>query len=77
MQCKITSPEKTDIFDNITSVILPAAAGVMQVLPQHAEAFIALVAGTVVLEREQEPEKTIGIEGGECYVRDDTVTIVL
>ena len=77
MDCKITSSKKTEIYHNVQSVTLPAHSGQMQILPGHAEAFLLLQKGQIALQEENGSTKTIPVPTGECYVKDDLVTIIL
>jgi len=77
MLCIITSPKKTMQYNNIQSVLLPAFSGEMQVLPRHAEAFVILKKGNVVLKQEGEKKKIINIDNAQCYVRKGQIVIIL
>jgi len=74
----ITSPNETAVYENASSVSVPASLGRMQILPGHAESFVSLKKGAVVLRRAGKPEEKIAqIAGGECYVKNDKVTVIL
>ncbi len=82
--CSITSPDKTTLYEKVVSVTLPAFLGQMQILPEHAEAFVLLKEGDVIVrqldkskEKEGGKENVTHVTGGECYVKDDKVTIIL
>jgi len=74
--CIVTSAEKTKRCGGLRSVILPAYWGRAQILPDHAESFIILKKGDVVLESPEKKE-IVQIEGGECYVKDNAVLVIL
>jgi len=74
MRCRIIFQHKKEEFPKVTSVVLPAFAGEMEVLPGHAEAFIKLRAGTVVLRNRT--ENSIDISSGVCYINNDEVLII-
>ncbi len=75
--CAITSPEKTATYDNLASVSLPAFAGQMQVLPEHAESFVLLRKGEVILQKADGKKESAQIPGGECYIKGDKVSVIL
>ncbi len=75
MQCKIISLDKLEEFDNLKSLTLPASRGEMEILPGHAEAFIELKKGSLILIGSS--NKEIPIEKGVCCVNNDRVVIVL
>ena len=77
INCVITSPKKTIIYKNIKNVILPTFAGQMQVLPGHAESFVLLQKGDILLRKLNNQSETIQIMNGECYIKNDAVTVIL
>ncbi len=77
INCKITSPKETTIYKNVQNITLPAFSGQMQILSGHAESFILLQKGNIVLQQTDNEKETIQNMGGECYIKDNTVTIIL
>ena len=77
MDCLITSPTKTDRYSNIISVVVPGLSGQMQILSNHAEAFIVLGNGYIEIESSDGKLSKLEINGGECYVQKNLVTIIL
>jgi len=77
IHCVITSPRETVIYKDGQSVILPVPSGQTQVLPGHAESFMALSPGNIVLSQANGKSKIIKAAGGECYIKDDSVLIIL
>lgn len=75
MRCLIITPKYREEYRNIQSVILPAFFGELQILPDHAESFVLLKQGKIILEGKK--NKEIFIEKGVCHMRDNTVSIVL
>jgi F0F1-type ATP synthase epsilon subunit len=75
LTCTIISPQKSKVYKNVPSIAVPASWGQAQILPGHAEAFLLLNKGTVILSRAE--QETIQISSGECYVKDNSVKIVL
>jgi len=49
----------------------------MEILAGHAEAFMVLRQGEVMMKMRDDSRKVIKIIQGECHVRDDAVVIVL
>lgn len=77
MTCVITSPEKTLTYGNLSAVSLPAFAGRMQVLPEHAESFVLLREGEIILRKTDGKKESARIPGGECYIKGDRVSVIL
>jgi F0F1-type ATP synthase epsilon subunit len=77
LRCIITSPEETKHYDLVQKVTLPAFFGKAQILPGHAEAFLLLKEGDVVIQSIEEQKKSIQINGGECYIDGSSVVVIL
>lgn len=77
LNCVIVSPTKKEEYQNLQSLTLPAFLGALQVLPKHAETFLALKKGDLVLKKSGGDTKKISILEAECYIKDDKVIIVL
>lgn len=77
INCTITSPKQTIIYKNVQSITLPAFSGQMQILPGHAESFILLQKGELVLSQLNGQSKIIQTINSECYIKNDIVTVIL
>ena len=77
INCTITSPQKTTVYKNARSVTLPALSGQMQILPGHAESFILLRKGNISLRKSNKESEVIQNINGECYIKNDAVTVIL
>jgi len=77
INCTIISPQKTIIYKNMQSITLPALSGQMQILPGHAESFILLQKGNISLRQSNKKNKIIQNINGECYIKNDVVTVIL
>lgn len=77
LHCTITSPKETKHYTNVQSVILPAFSGQAQILPGHAESFLLLEQGNIVLRYSNRQIKTVHIPAGECYATNEAVVVVL
>lgn len=78
LKCTITSKEETKEYGELKSVTLPGYIGQMQVFSGHAETFVLLQDGDIVLvNAESGAEEKIRIQGGECTIRKDNVMIIL
>jgi len=75
--CTITSPANTETYKNLKSVTLPAFSGHAQILPGHAESFLILKKGDISLKQENDQNKKIQIDGGECHIKNDTIAVIL
>jgi len=77
IKCTITSPQKTIIYKDVQSIMLPGFSGKMQILPGHAESFVLLQKGDVSLRQLSRPNKIIQIMNGECYIKNNAMTVIL
>lgn len=77
LSCIVTSANEMVRYDKVHSVTVPSVSGSAQILPGHAEAFIALTKGNITLNISQRPREVMAIIRGECYVRDSAVVIIL
>ncbi len=78
LTCFIFSPDSTKKYDNLRGVSLPALKGQMQVLSNHAESFILLKQGKIVLYKKNGNKKELQIDNeGGCYVTNNKVNIIL
>lgn len=75
MQCFIISAKNKQPFEKVQSITLPAFSGELQILPGHAESFIVLRQGKIILKNKK--INAINIEEGICYIKDDIATIIL
>ena len=77
INCTITSTKETKVYQNVQSIILPAYSGQLQLLPGHTEAFILLQTGKIILKRVHKQDELVQITKGECYAKNDLVSIIL
>lgn len=77
INCTISSATQTKKYGNLTSVTLPASLGQAQILPGHAEAFILLNGGIVILRQSDGQKQSVQISKGGCHVKDNEVMIIL
>jgi F0F1-type ATP synthase epsilon subunit len=76
LNCTVTSAEHTERYSRLKSLAVPAFSGRLQMLPGHAESFILLTPGEIIMDSAQ-GVRTVVIDGGACHVKDDEVTVVL
>lgn len=76
LTCTITSLNKNEIYKNLKSVTIPASSGSMEILNGHAEAFIIISKGKIVLKFSDDKEKIIESNNGECHVKNNKAIIV-
>ncbi len=74
MKCKIVSPDRTREFPRVAAVTLPASGGEMQILPGHAETFVKLRSGAVVLKSKE--KISLPVSESVCYVKNDEILII-
>jgi F0F1-type ATP synthase epsilon subunit len=77
IECVITSPIAKTAYSNLRSVSLPALSGVMEVLPGHAESFVLLTVGSIVLRDQNNHIKKISVKEGECHIYQDGIVIII
>lgn len=77
MRCTITSPEETRQYKDLRSVTLPAFSGEMQVLSGHAESFVSLKRGNILLDRGKGQREALEIASGECYIKSNDLIVIL
>ena len=77
INCIVTSPTKTDAYKDVLSVTLPAFSGPIEVLSNHAESFIFLQKGLISIRLLERKTESIQITGGECYVKNNVITVIL
>ncbi len=76
LNCKIISTKKTDVYENLESVVLMTPSGEVQILPEHAEYFSLLVKGVIYLKKQNKTEE-LEIDEGVCYFSDDNLSIII
>ncbi len=77
INCTITSPKITKVYKDVQSITLPATSGQMQILPGHAESFIFLQEGSILLQQLNKEDEIVQNSDGECHVKDNEVVIIL
>ncbi len=77
LTCTVVSPEENKKYTDLASVFLPTASGQAQIMPNHAEAFFLLKKGSIGFQRSAGDDFSIKTNGGQCFVKDDVVTIIL
>jgi F0F1-type ATP synthase epsilon subunit len=77
INCAIATPEKMTNYQSLASLVLPADSGEMQVLPGHAECFVLLQKGEIVLHHQSGEKNVLAIDGGECHIENNLVQIIL
>jgi F0F1-type ATP synthase epsilon subunit len=77
LNCKITLAEKTKLYSELASVTLPTKSGQMQILPSHAESFVLIEKGNVILKKTDGQEEIWPADKGQCHIKDDEVVVIL
>lgn len=75
IQCDIVTQERTVFSEQVDYVSLPAAEGVMGILPNHAPLLTSLRFGEVMVRLERD-EQYFAIGGGFAEVQPDHVIIL-
>ena len=76
LNCTITSKTSTKKYENLKSVSIPSVSGYMQIMKGHAESFILMKEGEIVLQSKN-GKQSVSILGGECLIQKDDVLIIL
>ena len=77
MTLKIISAEKIEFEGTVTSVTLPGALGLVQVLNNHAALISSLVPGTMTFVTAEGQSQTRDIDGGVADIKDNVVSVCL
>ena len=77
MTLKIISAEKIEFEGTVTSVTLPGALGLFQVLNNHAALISSLVPGTMTFVTAEGQSQTRDIYGGVADIKDNVVSVCL
>ena len=77
LECQILTEKKVLFSGQSQYITLPAANGMMQVLPGHAESFVVLQAGEIVVVTKIGKVRSFTVPGGLGYVRDDQVVVLI
>ncbi len=77
MKCSISSPSKTETYDDLISVTIPIENGVVQIKVGHAEYIVNTIKGEVLCINTSKKIKKLNIEEGVCRVMQDIVMIVV
>ena len=72
---KIASPEKAVFKGNVVSVVIPAKAGRVELIPRRAPMIAMLSVGVVQVE-EGSSKRAFFIEGGIVEIKDDNCIIL-
>ncbi len=76
--CQITSIDNSTSYNNLQSITLPANKGELEILTGHAEAFVLLKTGNIILEKQTGSKEEIKVDtDGGCYIKDNKVNIIL
>jgi F-type H+-transporting ATPase subunit epsilon len=75
IQCDIVTQERTVFSEQVDFVSLPAAEGVMGILPNHAPLLTSLRFGEIMVRRERD-EQFFAIGGGFAEIQPDHVIIL-
>ena len=76
MTLKIISAEQIEFEGEVTSVTLPGALGMFQVLNNHAALIAALAAGKVTYETAEGTQER-EIDGGVADIKNNVVSVCM
>ncbi len=76
LSCSITAPDTTKTYEGLRSVSIPSATGTMQILPGHAESFVLIGDGDVILKSADGHIEILHIGQSECHIHHDQVMII-
>lgn len=77
IHCHLISPQKLTTYKKIESATLPTKSGEIQILPHHAEIFVSLDKGKIILEKENGKRIYLSSKKDSlAYFKDDILFIV-
>ncbi|MBN1444313.1 MAG: ATP synthase F1 subunit epsilon [Planctomycetes bacterium] len=76
LQCTITTPEQRVFEGDATSVVLPAAAGELCILPRHAPLVGSLGFGELRITAPDGSTRRFFVQGGFLQVYQNAVTVL-
>lgn len=76
LHLKIITPLRTALETEVTSILVPAAEGEMEVLPGHADIIAAIANGELVYRAPGKPAGSLFIGGGFLQVNKEEVLLV-
>lgn len=76
-ECRIISPEAVLFSGAAEALTVVDAAGEMQILPGHAETFVALANGQVTVQKTDGTTTSFDSTGGVLHFYDGTAAVVL
>ncbi len=76
IRLEIVTPERLAFSEDVRSVTLPGAAGVMTILPRHAPLMTLLQPGELLIRRPDGEEIYYAVGGGVAEVRPDKVVVL-
>lgn len=76
LTCTIVSPQETLRYEQLAALDVPSSFGRAQILPGHAEAFMALSAGAIVLIYQDGRREEHTVPACECHVEHDEVLVL-
>lgn len=77
LSCTVRSSKGTSFDDVVLSVTVPSPSGQVQILPGHAEAYVALADGVLTAAMPNGDAREVPVQGGVVHVKDDRVIVVL
>lgn len=72
----VITPEEVNTYDEVESVTVPAAGGEMEILSNHAESFLTLQAGSVVIRLRDKKKITVPVSECIAHIDQDRIVIV-
>ncbi len=77
LQCMIIAPDSTIFSGPVRELTVSDRSGSLQILPRHAEMFMAVAPGEIVLRRPDGSPLSLSVSGGVLHFKDDVATVVL
>ena len=76
MLCIVTSEKETIEYKDVQSAKIEATTGTLQILPGHAECFLAFLEGRLELLTQGDVVE-VKHPDGFCHIKDDTITVIV
>jgi F0F1-type ATP synthase epsilon subunit len=75
--CRILTKEKPLFSSRIESATIPARNGQMQILEGHAESFVSLSKGKIILQVANGKIKDISVKAGLAHIYNNSLVILI
>lgn len=76
-KCKILKNTEEVLNGDVESLVLNSAIGTLEVLQDHAEIYVVLVPGDIIIQEVDKSTKKFLATGGTLHFRDNFATLLI